>query len=64
MAKKFKVAKENCISCGTCIAVCPKGAAWDEDGKAKIIDSAQIEKCGGKTICPYEAIKEVKEKGD
>ena len=64
MAKKFKVAKENCISCGTCIITCPKGAAWDEDDKAKIIDSAEIEKCGGETICPYEAIKGVKEKGD
>ncbi|XOA43195.1 MAG: ATP-binding protein [Candidatus Nealsonbacteria bacterium] len=61
MSLKFKVNKEKCISCGVCIAVCPEGADWNEDGKSKIIDSEEIEKCGGETVCPYEAIEKVKE---
>lgn len=63
MALKFKVVKDKCIGCGACIAVCPEGAAWDEDNKSKIIDSEKIEKCGGETICPYGAIERVKEEG-
>lgn len=26
---------EKCISCGTCIAVCPDFWEWDEDGKTR-----------------------------
>ncbi len=62
MALKYKVNKEKCISCGSCIAICPEGADWDEDQKAKIIDSEKIEECGGETVCPYGAIEKVKEK--
>ncbi|MBU2109638.1 ferredoxin, partial [Patescibacteria group bacterium] len=27
---------EECIGCGTCIALCPKYWEWDEDNKARI----------------------------
>ena len=64
MAEKFKVEKEICISCGTCIVACPKGAVWDKDDKAQITDSEEIEKCGGKATCPYGAIKEASIKED
>jgi len=61
MSKEFKVNKEKCISCGACISVCPNGMAWDEDGKSKVINSEEVEKCGGETVCPYNAIEEVEE---
>jgi len=56
----YKINKEKCISCGVCWAVCPEGAALDDtDSKAKIIDSEKMEKCGGASVCPYEAIEKV-----
>ncbi len=62
MSKKFKVNKEKCLGCGVCVATCPGGSELEEDGKAKIIDSEKLEKCGGKDLCPYGAIEEIKEK--
>ncbi|MDO8601204.1 MAG: 4Fe-4S binding protein [bacterium] len=60
MAKKYKINEEKCIGCGICVAVCEGGAEMEEDGKAKIIDSDKMDKCGGASVCPYEAIEEVK----
>ena len=33
MAKKAKIDKDLCISCGVCNAVCPAVFDWDDDGK-------------------------------
>lgn len=54
---KYKVNKEKCISCGVCVAVCEKGAKMADDGKAIIIDSEEMDKCGGESVCPYAAIE-------
>ena len=62
MAIKFKVNKEKCIGAALCISACTKGAEWGEDGKARIKNSEELEKCGGKNLCPYGAIEEVKGK--
>ena len=40
------------------MAVCPEGAAFDDDGKAKVIDSDKLKECGGVDICPSQAIVE------
>jgi ferredoxin len=54
----YKVNKEKCIGCGICVAVCEGGAEMEADGgKAKIIDSEKMEKCGGESVCPYSAIE-------
>ena len=58
---KYQVNKEKCLGCGVCMANCPGGTELGEDGKAKIIDSEKLEKCGGEEICPYGAIEKVKE---
>jgi len=34
--------REDCISCGACIAVCPDVFDWHEDGKSMIIDKWRI----------------------
>jgi len=57
MNQKYNVNKEKCLGCGTCLAVCPEAIELEEDGKAKVIDSEKLRKCGGETICPYEAIE-------
>ena len=54
------VNKEKCGGCGTCVAVCPEGAAFDDDGKAKVIDSEKLREAGGVGICPNQAIEEQK----
>lgn len=47
-----------CISCGTCLEVCPVGAiSWGEDGKAKI-DQKKCIKCHTcEGACPVGAIE-------
>ena len=56
---RYKVNKEKCIGCGVCVAACEGAAELEGDGKAKILDSEKIEKCGGEPVCPYEAIEKV-----
>lgn len=52
-----------CISCGTCIDLCPEIYDWDEDGKAKAIEEEvpeELEDCAKEAVesCPVDAIKE------
>lgn len=61
MATKFKVNKEKCVGCGVCLAACEGGTELEEDGKAKVIDSEKIEKCGGESVCPLGAIEKIEE---
>ncbi len=51
------VDKTKCISCGTCVAICPVGAiSFDNDGKA-FIDKKKCIRCGAcQASCPVEAI--------
>ena len=63
------VNKEECISCGNCVDLCPDVFNWDEDGKAQVIDSHG---CGGKCpsceeaadSCPTNAISLQEDGGD
>lgn len=49
--------KNKCISCGTCVSICPVGAiSFDAQGKA-VIDRAKCIHCGAcQASCPVEAI--------
>lgn len=51
------VNKNKCISCGTCVAICPVGAiSFGTDGKAQI-DKTKCIHCGAcQASCPVEAI--------
>lgn len=52
----MKANKEQCLSCGACISMCPVGAITFKDGKAEINKKKCI-KCGTcKDICPVGAI--------
>ena len=55
----MKIDKSKCISCGTCIAICPVSAiSYDADNKA-VIDKAKCINCGAcKASCPVNAIDE------
>jgi ferredoxin len=47
---------EECISCGSCEAVCPEGAISEGEGKY-VIDSSLCTDCGSCVeVCPVEAI--------
>lgn len=48
---------KKCISCGTCVDICPVNAIyWGEDGKAKI-DPKKCIKCHScESMCPVNAI--------
>ena len=55
----MKIDRAKCISCGTCVAICPVEAiSMGEDGKA-VIDQQKCIKCGAcQAICPVNAIDE------
>ena len=55
----MKIDKSKCISCGTCVAICPVEAiSFDSDGKA-VINQEKCIKCGAcKASCPVNAIDE------
>lgn len=61
MAKKAKIDKDLCISCGVCNAICPNVFDWDDDGKMKVIadpvpaedEEAAVE---AESSCPTGAI--------
>jgi len=58
----LRINKEKCVGCGVCVASCDGATKLGEDGKAEVIDSGKLEKCGGKSVCPYGAIEETEEK--
>lgn len=51
------VDKNICISCGTCVSICPVGAiSFGKDGKAEI-DKKKCIHCGAcQASCPVSAI--------
>ena len=59
---KYKVNKEKCIGCGACVANCPGAIQIGKNGKAEVINSKKLEKCGGKSVCPMDAIQETLKK--
>jgi len=54
---KYRINKEKCIGCGVCVATCDGATELGDDGKAKILDQEKLDKCGGVSVCPYEAIE-------
>ncbi len=57
LIKKYKVIKDKCLGCGSCVLSCPEGLEMDIDGKALVISSAKVEECGGIDLCPYGSIE-------
>lgn len=60
---EVQVEPEICISCGTCIDICPEVYDWDDNGKAHSqVDDVppNLESCAreGLESCPVDAIKE------
>ena len=57
---KFKIDKNKCVGCGTCVQVSDGGTKLGEDMKAEVVDNDKIEKAGGESVCPFGAIKQQK----
>ncbi len=57
----YSINKEKCVGCGACVHSCNGAMKIGDDGKAEIIDQEKLEKCGGKSLCPFGAIEEEKE---
>ena len=55
----YQINKEKCLGCGVCVASCEGATELEEDGKARVIDSEKLEKCGGESVCPYGAIEKI-----
>jgi len=53
----YRVNKEKCIGCGTCVLTCPGAIELENDNKAKVIDQKKLKECGGENVCPYGAIE-------
>ena len=54
---RYKIDKTKCMSCGSCMSMCPTCFELDEDGKAKVVGDGKEEcKCDARTICPFDAI--------
>lgn len=59
--EKVCVNKENCIKCGSCIAIAPKNFDYDEEGYSNVINNEIDENTqNAVNCCPTGAI-EIKE---
>ena len=59
---KVKVNKDECISCGMCIDICPEVFSYDEEDKSQVTCedvSNQLEEkvLEAKNSCPVDAIE-------
>jgi ferredoxin len=52
----YEIDKVKCSGCAGCTVYCPKGITITSDGKAKIKNCDELEKCGGEKLCPRKAI--------
>jgi len=56
---RYKINKEKCIGCGSCVQSCLGATKLGSDDKAEIISQEKLEKCGGESVCPFGAIEKV-----
>jgi len=61
---QVEVDPDLCISCGTCIDMCPEIFTWTDDDKAAALTNEvpeDLEECAREAVasCPTEAIKEM-----
>ncbi len=61
---KVEVDQDLCISCGTCIDMCPDVFNWNDDGKAEVVvetvpDELEEDVEEAVEFCPTDAISEV-----
>lgn len=60
---KVEVDQDLCISCGTCIDMCPDVFNWNDDGKAEVVvetvpDDLEEDVEEAVEFCPTDAIVE------
>jgi Pyruvate/2-oxoacid:ferredoxin oxidoreductase delta subunit len=57
----YKIDEIKCLGCAGCTVFCPEGITIMSNGKAKIKDCKELEKCGGEKLCPRKAIIKIQE---
>jgi len=60
MSKKIIIDQNLCVGCGACASLCPEVFKLQDDGKARIINENDGEKCDCDMVansCPVGAIK-------
>lgn len=56
-ASKLAVIGKECVACGTCVAVCPKGAIHVHQGVTAVVDEGLCIGCGKcARVCPAAVI--------
>jgi len=55
----YRVNKQKCTGCQTCIVNCPGATKIGDDGKAEIINQEKLEQCGGESVYPIGAIEKI-----
>jgi ferredoxin len=61
---KAKVNKSLCISCGTCVSMCPECFKFADDGKSEFTEGCDSGSCDLSTVaeaCPTAAIEVIEE---
>jgi len=57
---QYKVDKDKCMSCGSCVATCPDGFKLGDDGKAEVADTEKSILCEDMDgVCPFGAIEKI-----
>ncbi|MCL1890306.1 MAG: 4Fe-4S binding protein [Desulfovibrionaceae bacterium] len=65
MSRKIATVSEECVACGTCMTVCPRGAIAVFKGKFAVVDQHKCVGCGKcAAACPACVIVIMPVKGE
>ncbi len=64
-ARRFAQVGGECVACGCCVKVCPRGAVWVDRGMTARVDGEKCVGCGKcAKICPAAVISLLEREAD